>query len=521
MLMAARFGNGALLDPFTVAFRIPNLARAVFGEGALSTAFLPAFQQELTEFGQARAWSLAARVLERLVQVLGSLVLLSELALGLLLWRGGLSEYWQVLIVLTAIMLPYVVFVCLAAQAAAVLHSLERFGWAATVPIVLNLVWLAGLLAVISPDWPPHTQIRATAIVVVIGGACQWGLAAWALRQAGFRWLQFRTTGSTRGIFRGMLPIVAGLSITQFNTLADSAIAWWLARPQFVVPPDVWYHRLDLAEGTASALYFGQRLYQFPLGVIGVALGTVLFPAFAAHAARADFQGLMSDLRLGLRWVLLLGVPATCGLMMLALPVTELLLMRGEFNAQDARQTADMVQAYSSGVWAYMALLIVHRGFYALGDRWTPLRVGVAVVGLNLIANVAGLILVGASGLPWATSLTAMVQAGVVTALLGRKLALPTAGLFAQPFVAIAAATSVLAVTAWSLLAIIPAGTGFVWQGARLAVIVVAATAGYIGTLHLLGIPDLRQLLIRGAGIQPTNEPEPEPESDEAPREVH
>lgn len=418
MAMAALFGNGAVLDAFTVAFRIPNLGRRLFGEGALAAAFLPAFTRELETNGRRAAWRLGTAMLVALVWFLAAVVLVAEALLGAAWLAGGSAGESALLIGLTALLLPYLVLICASALVGSILHALGRFTWPALLPVMLNVAWLLGLWGVWRAPLTDTGKMHVIAAVIVLSGIAQFAAPLPALRRAGFRfdrtWRLARD--KVRDVARGMLPVLLGLSITQLNTLADSLIAWGFAAPE-IAPADVdsiggtvSIATEPIASGAASALYFGQRMYQFPLGIFGVALGTVMFPLLARHAGRNRFDLLREDLTLGMRLVVFVGLPASIGLMLLAEPLTSLFFERGRFGPDDVRQTSAMIAAYGAAVWAYSGLLIAQRGFYAVGDRVTPLRAGMVAVAVNLVLDFTLIWPLGGTGLAVATSIAAAVQ---------------------------------------------------------------------------------------------------------------
>lgn len=175
-----------------------------------------------------------------------------------------------------------------------------------------------------------------------------------------------------------------------------------------------------MEQGAVAAIYYGERLYQFPLGVLGLAVGTAIFPLLSRHAARGDRRQVGVDMTLGLRLVLFLGVPAGVGLAILAEPLARLLFERGHFTPHDTVRCARMIAIYASGVWAYCTLPVLVRGFYALGDRITPVRVGVGVVALNLVLNLALIWPLAEAGLAVATSVAAAVQVSLLAVLFAR-----------------------------------------------------------------------------------------------------
>jgi putative peptidoglycan lipid II flippase len=510
--MAATFGNGPVLDAFSLAFRIPNLGRALLGEGAIATAFLPALVAEVERDGTAGASRFVSALLVTLTALLCALVGIAELAL----WGLGgvipLSAEAVLLRDLTALLMPYVIFICLAAQVATVLHASGRFLWPALIPVVLNLVWLAGLWGIV-PLWSePGAKVRVMSACLVIGGAAQLLFPLPALWSLGYRpvadWR--RALPEVRAIFGQAAPVLIGLSITQVNVFFDSAVAWTLARPEAGPDAIAWLGGAPypLTSGTASALYFGQRLYQFPLGVFGVALGTVLYPLFAAHAQRGDWTQLRADFSLGVRLVVAIGLPASAGLVLLAEPLAAGCFEYGRFDAADTRQTAQMIAAYGLGVWAYCGLLIVNRAFYALGDRRTPLNVGFAAVGLNVALSLMLIWPFAGVGLAIATSLVAMTQCLASGWLLTRRL-----GGIDRREVSVVVGKAVLAtlcmgLAGYGVLAALQAAPGLGGRALRILVPLVVSLATYFAAAALLKFREPWDLVrtSKRAGTAPTLE---------------
>jgi putative peptidoglycan lipid II flippase len=505
--MAMLFGNGMVMDAFSVAFRIPNLSRRLFGEGALTTAFLPVFIRELEQENQASAWKLVSAVLTLLAVTLCCLVLLGEL----LLW--GASVVWEfgtearLLIGLTAVMLPYLIFICLAAQVSAVLHSFSRFTWPALLPSVLNLVWIAAICwfapwRETESAWNEQSaQVYFIAGSILVGGCLQLLVLLPTLFRLGFHYdISWRPALSkVTQIGKAMLPIMIGLSVTQINVIADSLIAWGFSQPEggpltMNLPGSPHY---PVMAGTASALYYGQRMYQFPLGVFGVALGTVLYPLMSRHAERGRLDRVRDDLSLGLRLVICIGLPASAGLVLLAEPLTSLLFQHGSFDADDVRQTVGMVSAYGAAVWAYCGLLIVHRGYYAVGDRQTPLRVGLVAVVLNLVLNLTLIWVLGGQGLATATAFSAIVQVMIVTTLLQSRIGRLDWRAFRDTlFRAIAATLVMSAVCMWTLNQFEP-GESMVQRFLQLVVPLTASMLTYFAVAKMLGMTEVWLLFRR------------------------
>jgi putative peptidoglycan lipid II flippase len=475
--MAALFGAGTTLDAFIVAFRIPNLARQLFGEGALTTAFLPIFLRERDTHGDDAARRTLVAVTFALAALLTGVVLLGELGLLWAIRYAGLTEASRLLLVLLAILLPYMVLICMAALFSAALHALHMFLWPALVPAVLNLCWLTGVAIAWRSADPDSLGVVIVAVSVTLAGVLQMLIPAVVLARHGMSpWGQGGTgdggTGGRGGkspmtnpqslmtnesgedlslgiedlssrnpvssarppcsdagwprvreIFLLMLPVIAGITVMQLNTVLDSFMAWGLARPDDGGP--AWSESLGIPplveSGTATALYLGQRMYQFPLGIFGIALGTVLYPVLTQHAQRGEFDALRTDLTRGLRLVVEIGLPASAGLAVLSGPLASLLFRHGQFDAEDARFASRMIAVYGSGVWVYIGLAIVNRAFYATGDRMTPVRLGSLALTLNVLLNVLLVWLVGGIGLALGSVLAALFQLSVTTRRLNRQ----------------------------------------------------------------------------------------------------
>lgn len=499
------FGLSPVADAFAFAFRIPNLARRLFGEGALSAAFLPIFARELEHKqadGSHSAWQLASAVFALMSLVLVALVVIGEAALWLLGLQFAEHADTQLLLGLTAVMLPYAVLICLAAQVTAVLHALGHFTWPALVPAVLNLCLLTTIWLV-DPIFEPDRikQAYALSVCVVLAGVLQLGLQWPTLKRLGFHWdLNWSAAWpGVKEIFRSMLPITLGLSITQINTVLDSCVAWMFSRPlgSETWMPLPWQVAYPLETGAVAALYYGERVYQFPLGVLGVALGTVLYPLLSRHAARGELNRLRDDLSLGLRLVIAIGIPASAGLVLIAHPLTRALFERGEFTAADASRTATLIAAYGMGVWAYCGIPVLYRAFYAVGDRLMPVRVGVLAVVLDIVFNLTLIWPFAELGLACSTAISAAIQVFVLAWLIqGRVGSLNGPALFSTGWRAILSTVAMVVVcvvvTQWC-----PVGTTNMQKAIALLAPLGAGIVTYALTAHLCGLKEFALLFKR------------------------
>jgi putative peptidoglycan lipid II flippase len=413
-----------IMDAYVVAFRIPNLFRRLFGEGAMTASYLPVFSSEL-ERDRRAAWRLASAAGVLLAAALILLTMAAEGICGLLWLIYGDAPGMRLSLGLTATMLPYTVFICLAALAAATLQSLGEFRLPALVPSVLNICWLVGAWWIaprITADRQGQAYIMAGC--VLIGGLLQLLVQLPALRRLGLRF-EFNYAESRRSlsrILRAMASTTLGLAVTQINTLSDSLIACGFAAapggPNTIsCLGGVSY---PLKQGAAAAVWYGERVYQFPLGLLGIAVATVIFPLLSRHVAQGQLGRVGSDLTLGLRLVIFGGIPAAAGLFLLAEPFARLLFERQNFTPADTTRAASMIAAFAIGVWAYCAVPVLVRAFYAVGDRRTPVLIGAMAVVLNLSLNLSLIWPLAEVGLAVSTAAAATLQVALLSTSFSR-----------------------------------------------------------------------------------------------------
>jgi putative peptidoglycan lipid II flippase len=490
--------QGGVMDAYVVAFRIPNLFRRLFGEGAMTASYLPVLAEDL-EQDRRRAWKLVSLATTTLLATLALVVVLAEaVCWGLRLAYGDLPGM-RLVLGLTAVMLPYTIFICLAAMASATLQTLHEFRVPAMIPSVMNVCWLVTAW-LIAPRISSDTAVQAYVMAwcVLVGGALQWFVQWPALRKLGFRFeLDFAASRQALGrVARGMIPTTLGLAVLQINTLLDSL----LARGFSVAPgePDriAWLGgvRYPMAQGAAAAVWYGERIYQFPLGLLGIAVATVIFPLLSRHAARGDFARVGADLTLGLRLVLFGAVPAAAGLFFLAEPIAQLLFEHHHFTHADTLRAAAMIAAYSIGVWAYCASPVLVRGFYALNDRVTPLRIGLLTVGVNLAMNLVLIWPLGEIALAVSTAAAASFQVVLlVRAISGQRCPLNWRELRGTALRTLAA-TAAMAIVVRLALAIVPPGATFSWTFARVMLPLTAGGLAYLAAFRLMKGPELEML---------------------------
>jgi len=502
MATAALFGlsGKGVADAFVMAYCIPNLFRRLFGEGALAASYLPVLSAQLEKDRQG-AWQLASVLFTWLVVLLSGLVVLGE---GMLLaagWIWGDRPGVPLLLGLSAVMLPYLMLICLAAQLSATLHALSHFTVPALTPTVLNLCWLAAAwLACFAPD--QESQAYVLAVAIVVAGLLQVAVQVPMLRRRGFRF-DYNPAASReplRRIGRTMAPMLIGLSVTQINTFNDRLMAWVLARSADGPERIPWLGdavRYPLKQGAVAGIYYAERIYEFPVGIMGLAVATAIFPLLSRHAARGDRAKLGSDLALGLRMVICLGVPAGVGLIMLAQPIARLLFERGNFTADDTARAARMIACYASGVWAYCASHVLVRGFYALGDARTPVKVAAWVVGLNLLLNLLLVWPLAEAAFAVATALSAVVQVVVLMWIFSRRRAPLRWSELAATAARTVLATLLMAAAGYGVLGLIAPVAGLLNELVRVLVPLGTSGAVFCLAYRLLGGREL-QMLLRG-----------------------
>jgi putative peptidoglycan lipid II flippase len=492
-------GHGGIADTFLFAFRIPNLFRQLFGEGALTASFLPVLAGQLENDPQV-ARQLSSVVVSLLALLLTIVVAVGELVFGVLWWFWGNSPSIELLVGLSAVMLPYVVLICVAAQLSTMLYAAHHFSVPALAPTMLNIVWL--IAAGIGYECFPGNQVAQAyllAVGVILSGVVQVAVHVPTLRRLGYRF-DFNWSAARDGVVqvaRNMTPTFVGLAILQINTLINSTIAWGLSTPKDGPQTIAWLGgcvQYPMEQGAVASLYFSDRVCDFALGIVGLPVAVAIFPLLCQHANREDHRQLGIDMTLGLRLVCLLSIPASVGLVLLAQPITRLLFQTGNFTAEDTVRVARVIDYYAAGVWANCAWPVLVRGFYALNDYRTPVRVGVWVVGLNLVLNLTLIWPLAEVGLAISTTVATIVQLSILAVLFSRRRAsLDWKKLFTTVVRTILAAAAMAGVV-HDVLARMPGGSGVVSQLIQVGVPVILGVAVYCGAYLLLGGRELGML---------------------------
>ncbi len=374
ILIAAALGTGPVADAFFVAFRLPNLFRRLFAEGAFNAAFVPLFARRLEEGGEAAARAFAEH---SLAVLLTSVLALSALAMAFMPWLmvvlapGFLAdpEKYDLAVQLSRITFPYLLFMALVALFGGVLNSLYKFAAAAAAPILLNVVFIAALVLVLPRTGHPG-QVLAWSVAAA--GVGQFLLLAIAAHRAGMDLClpRPRLTPGVRRLLKLMGPGIASAGAMQINLMVGTIIA-------------------SLQAGAVSYLYYADRVYQLPLGLIGVAFGIVLLPELS-RKLRAGAEGeAMTSLNRGLEFALLLTLPASVALLVIPWPIVIVLFERGAFGREASEATAWALGAYACGLPAFVLVKLLQPAFFAREDTVTPLKMALIGVVANIVLSLA------------------------------------------------------------------------------------------------------------------------------------
>ncbi|MGO1119444.1 murein biosynthesis integral membrane protein MurJ [Rhodovibrionaceae bacterium A322] len=403
ILIAGALGSGPVADAFFVAFRFPNLFRRLFAEGAFNAAFVPLFASALEGEGRIAARQLAE---ESLSVLLTALLLLTAAAMATMPWLMpviapgfvGQAEQFDLAVQLTRIAFPYLLFMALTALLSGVLNSLYKFAAAAAAPIVLNLCFIVSLALVL--PWFPAAQGQVLAWTVAFAGLLQFLLLFVAAARQGMalRLPRPRLTPRVRRLLKLMLPGVLSAGALQINILIGTMIA-------------------TLQAGAVSYLYYADRVYQLPLGLIGIGLGIVLLPDLTRRLKAKDESGALNSQNRAVELSLFLTLPATVALLVIPQSIVTVLFERGAFTPDDARDTAFALLAFATGLPAYVLTKILQPGFYARQDTTTPFHFALIGVAANVVLSLVLFFQIGFVGIALATALSAWLQ---VVLLAGR-----------------------------------------------------------------------------------------------------
>ncbi|MCY7320184.1 MAG: murein biosynthesis integral membrane protein MurJ [Ramlibacter sp.] len=496
LLMAATFGATAMTDAFNVAFRIPNLFRRLFGEGAFSAAFVPALAHSKEKNGEAATLAMIDSVATVLAWTLLLTCALGVVGAPVLVWAlaSGFKQdprAFDAAVLMTRWMFPYIGFMSMVALCAGILNTWKRFAVPAATPVLLNLAMIAA--AWFGAPWFAARGIEpiyAMAGGVMVGGILQLGVQIPVLRKLGLlpriglRWRSLRSAWADpgmRGVARMMLPALLGVGVAHISILINTQIASYLA------------------PGSVTWLGYADRLMEFPTAMLGVALGVVLMPQLAAARAAGDSDRYSAMLDWGLRLVVVLAVPCSLALLVFAQPLVATLFHHGAFKDSDVTQVSLALAGYGAGLLGLVSIKVLAPGFYASQDIRTPVRIAVAVLVITQLLNIALVPLLRHAGLALSIGLGALVNAlWLLLSLCKRGSYRPAPGWWRFALQVIAASALLAVFLLWAA-ASVPWLAMQAQGGVRaglMGLVLLASAAIYFGALWAAGVK-LRQLVLR------------------------
>ena len=401
-LFARYVGAGFASDAFLVAFRLPNMFRALFAEGAFSSAFIPMFNRKVGD-PEGRGLRDGLDFAEAALAVLLPVLIVMTVLLEVFAWpvtlvlsgkfNGVSAEQFAYAVELSRLTIPYLMLISVVSLFGGILNSMNKFWVNAAAPILLNLTLIVALLGFHSDD--PMVTARNQAIGVSVSGALQLAWLAWACRRNGvrLRLRRPRLSPEVKRLLKLILPAAAGAGAVQINLVISTALAASL-----------------LAHGSVTYIYMADRLNQLPLGLIGIGLGTVLLPTISRQLGAGEEAAAMDTQNRGMELALLLTLPATMALVLCGEPIAAALFGYGKFDALDTHYTAQALAAFSIGLPSYILVKVLTPGFYARQDTKTPVRYAMISMAVNLVGNLILIVPLQHMGPPLATAIASTVN---------------------------------------------------------------------------------------------------------------
>jgi putative peptidoglycan lipid II flippase len=482
ILTAAILGAGPVADAFFVAQRLPNLFRSLFAEGAFSAAFVPLANRALVEGGSPALKQFAEEAYAVLVAALVVFVVLGEIFMPLVMHviaPGFEAEpaKFELVVALSRITFPYLLFISLVALQGGLLNTLDRFAAAAGTPVLLNIFLIAALLSMVWLHWSGGPTL---ALALTAAGIAQFLWLAISCSRAGIglRLRRPRLTPAVRQTLKIMGPGVLGAGVMQLNLLISTALASLLP------------------EGSVSFLYYADRLNQLPLGVVGIAVATAILPPLSRQVRSGDAAGAVATQNRGVELALLLTLPAATALAILALPILEVLFERGAFGPRETAATASALIAYSAGLPAFVLVKVLAPAFFARHDTKTPVKVAIVSLVTNLVLTLVLMRFLAHVGVAIALSAAGWLQAAILMVLLARRGDFRFDRRARANLPRIAAATlGMAAVLIGSRIALTPLLTGTTpWRLAALAGLVAGGLLAFLLLVLAFGVTGWREL---------------------------
>ncbi len=488
MLIAAALGAGPVADAFFAAFRFPNLFRRLFAEGAFNAAFIPLFARNLEEGGDNAAKAFANDVLAALLVVLIALTAIAEIAAPILVLTliapgfAGDADKFDLTVLLTRVMFPYLGCMSLVAMLSGILNALHRYFAAAFAPVLLNIILVVILVASLWLGLPERTVGLAMGVGVFLSGFAQLALLIAAIRRADFP-LKLKRPRLTPGVRRLLVlaaPAAIAGGITQINLFVGQIIASQKA-------------------GAIAILQYADRVYQLPLGIVGIAIGVVLLPELSRALKAGHMQAVADNQNRSLEFALLLTLPAAAALFIIPEEVVRVLYERGAFTPNTSAIVARALGVFALGLPAFVLIKVFSPGFFAREDTKTPMYAAAAAMITNIVLSISLFPYLEEVAIALATTLSGWLNAAILFVLLMRRghwpLDMAVLRRGAIMLVVSVVMAIVLFVAARGLSSAFEPATGVLIQAAALLVLVVAGAAFYFALAHVTGAADLRALM--------------------------
>lgn len=503
IVLSAVLGSGAIADAFIVAFKLPNLFRRLFAEGAFSAAFVPLFARELQGNGRNQALAFARQAQAALLVVLipFALLLIPGMPWVVSIMAPGLRDdasTFGLAVEFGRITFPYLLFISLASLYGGVLNAVDRFAHVAATPVLLNVALIGAVLG-LTPFLPNAGY--AASIGVAVAGLLQWLWLLLACRREGVAMTLVRPRWTERvaRLVKLATPVAIGGGVQQISVVLDV----------------IWASLLPV--GTISALYYADRIAQLPLGVVGIAVGTALLPLLARELRAGNDEAAMVNQNRAIEFGLLFSLPAAVALWLLADPIIRVLFERGQFTAEDTWRTAGALAAFAVGLPAFVAVKALAPGFFAREDTRTPLYIAIAAIAANVVLNVW--FLYGTSlahvGIALASSLSGWLNAALLAAMLYRRRQWIADARLVSRGLRVVGATAGMGVALWFGLKwlALPLSQANVAGAVALAGICLLGVAAYAllgAALGIVKLSELRYVMRRQPGLRSDDPGEPQ-----------
>jgi putative peptidoglycan lipid II flippase len=511
------FGAGIVSSAFTVAFAVPNLFRKLFGEGALSAAFIPLYAQALKNDSPESARNFAAASVNLLGLILLFITILGEAVIGaIIFFYPDLRPDYALTLKFSAVMLPYVLLICSTAFLGSILQVHKRFAAPAAAPILLNVIHIVVLVLggwFFKLQFTKEAQLVSLQIklaywlsfFVLVAGVLQILMLLPSLRAVGFRftWIKNFWTPAVKRMLLLSVPVALGAGVLQLSVLMDKGISIILAQGSdhgnlinelHILGYTI---RCPMELGAAARLNWAQFLYQFPLGIFAIALATAIFPGLSSHAMDSDRREFRSILRQGIEATLFEGFAASAGLIIVRYPAIRLFFQHGYITAHDADLIARSTLWYATGIWAFSLLQIINRAYYALHDTKTPLVMAIVNILLNLIVELplvwTGL---GEAGMAVGTSVSFAIQAIVMLIMLDRRVGGLELKKMLAPIGKMLLATLAMCIVCYAVqkLPFYPTGPHRTTWAIQLAILMTTGAGVYFAVCAALGLGIMEHL---------------------------